>query len=334
MKLDIVVGNPPYQDGNQSIYQKFINEAININPTLIIMITKNNWINSNVLEGTRNKMIEFGIVDIINYPIPYEIFKQVHVAVSIFKLQKEYKDETQYKEIQNSKLTKNIIIKLDINKPIIVDTIKLNILNKVINEQSFESYNLPKNARIFSIASNGNFMFANYTEPILQYTNIKQQEDDIEVIFLDSSKNLYTKYTSKEKLPKGKEYIYLYKVVCGSKVSADSTVYTNLNILKPNQILTNSFNIIGLVNTEYEANAIYRYAKTKFHRFMAHFSIPNGRITYGIGCTEYVPMQNFTSSSDINWNSSIEDIDNQLYTKYKLTEEEIHCIETVIKSIN
>lgn len=42
----------------------------------------------------------------------------------------------------------------------------------------------------------------------------------------------------------------------------------------------------------------------------------------------YVPLQDFTSKSDINWDLSLSEIDKQLYEKYKLTEEEINFIET------
>ena len=48
---------------------------------------------------------------------------------------------------------------------------------------------------------------------------------------------------------------------------------------------------------------------------------------------EYVPMQNFTTSSDIDWNRTISEIDAQLYTKYSLTEEEIAFIEDKVKEM-
>lgn len=41
----------------------------------------------------------------------------------------------------------------------------------------------------------------------------------------------------------------------------------------------------------------------------------------------YVPNQNFTSISDIDWSKSIKDIDKQLYAKYNLTSSEIEFIE-------
>ena len=37
----------------------------------------------------------------------------------------------------------------------------------------------------------------------------------------------------------------------------------------------------------------------------------------------YVPLQDFTSSSDIDWSQSISNIDQQLCKKYNLSDEEI-----------
>ena len=46
---------------------------------------------------------------------------------------------------------------------------------------------------------------------------------------------------------------------------------------------------------------------------------------------ELVPLQDFTSTSDIDWSQSIADIDRQLYAKYGLSEDEIAFIEKMIK---
>lgn len=37
----------------------------------------------------------------------------------------------------------------------------------------------------------------------------------------------------------------------------------------------------------------------------------------------FVPLQNFTDESYIDWSKSISEIDTQLYAKYKLSDEEI-----------
>ena len=46
---------------------------------------------------------------------------------------------------------------------------------------------------------------------------------------------------------------------------------------------------------------------------------------------KFVPLQDFTSNSDIDWSVSIPEIDEQLYEKYGLSEDEIAFIEKMIK---
>lgn len=86
---------------------------------------------------------------------------------------------------------------------------------------------------------------------------------------------------------------------------------------------------VGLEVDEPMANNICDYFKTRFVRFlhsMAKSSQDATSKTY-----RFVPLQDFTSNSDIDWNQSIPDIDRQLYTKYNLSEDEIAFIEKMIK---
>ena len=46
-----------------------------------------------------------------------------------------------------------------------------------------------------------------------------------------------------------------------------------------------------------------------------------------------VPLQDFTTASDIDWSKSIPDIDRQLYTKYALSSEEVEFIENNVKAM-
>lgn len=46
---------------------------------------------------------------------------------------------------------------------------------------------------------------------------------------------------------------------------------------------------------------------------------------------QFIPLQNFTERSDIDWNKNLSDIDKQLYIKYNLSTEEIAFIEKMIK---
>lgn len=47
-----------------------------------------------------------------------------------------------------------------------------------------------------------------------------------------------------------------------------------------------------------------------------------------------VPMQDFTSNSDIDWDKSIHKIDQQLYKKYDLSQDEINFIETKVQAMD
>lgn len=333
MKINIVIGNPPYQKENQSIYNEFIDKMIGISPVFIVMITKNNWMKGNILSHTRNNMIQFGIKRIINFSLPKEIFKTVNRAISIFMLNNGYTKETHYKEIRNNSVVTDTLLSLEQDKSIVYEPIQLGIVDKTITRDDFEAYDLCKNARLFSIASNGYFMYADHTEDCIEYTNNKILEDDIEVVFLDGAHKPYVLYANRNKLPKGKEYIDSWKIVCRSKIALNEIVVSNLNVLKPGQILTNSFAIMAITNSESEIYSILKYIKTKFHRMLIRLTISDNKTAYGLGRTIYVPLQNFTSQSDIDWSQSVENIDRQLYKKYNLNQEEIDYIESTLESI-
>lgn len=94
---------------------------------------------------------------------------------------------------------------------------------------------------------------------------------------------------------------------------------------------TQSFISFGCFDTEAEARACYKYICSKFARFMLGI-----RKTTQHNPPEkwaYVPLQDFTSDSDIDWSKSITEIDQQLYKKYGLTDDEIAFIETNVKTM-
>ena len=95
---------------------------------------------------------------------------------------------------------------------------------------------------------------------------------------------------------------------------------------------TQSFIGIGSVSTESEAEAILKYVKSKFARAMLGIL----KITQDNPPERWalVPLQDFTLASDINWSKSVSEIDQQLYAKYGLSNEEINFIESHVKEMN
>lgn len=88
----------------------------------------------------------------------------------------------------------------------------------------------------------------------------------------------------------------------------------------------------GAFDTKFEAEACLTYIKTKFAR--AVLGILKITQDNPVGVWKFVPLQNFTNKSDIDWTQSIPDIDRQLYAKYKLSQEEIDFIEAKVKAMD
>ena len=94
---------------------------------------------------------------------------------------------------------------------------------------------------------------------------------------------------------------------------------------------TTTFLNIGKFETQFEAESCLKYIKTKFARTMLgtlKVTQDNPRETW-----LNVPLQDFTATSDIDWNKSIPEIDKQLYKKYGLSPEEISFIESKVREM-
>ena len=95
---------------------------------------------------------------------------------------------------------------------------------------------------------------------------------------------------------------------------------------------TVTFLSIGKFETLYEAESTLKYIETKFARTLLgalKATQDNPRETWA-----YVPMQDFTENSDIDWQKSVHEIDLQLYKKYHLSDEEIAFIESKVKPMD
>lgn len=94
---------------------------------------------------------------------------------------------------------------------------------------------------------------------------------------------------------------------------------------------TQTFLTIGCFDIIDDAENCLKYIKTKFARTMLgilKITQANKKPTWA-----YVPLQDFTSNSDIDWSKSVHEIDLQLYKKYNLTQDEISFIETHVEEM-
>jgi hypothetical protein len=117
----------------------------------------------------------------------------------------------------------------------------------------------------------------------------------------------------------------------GSTTDFFGVALNNPTLLEPGIAVTQTFITIGSFETEAEAQACLKYIKSKFARTMLGLlKITQDNPTK---VWKYVPLQDFTSASDIDWFKPVPQIDEQLYAKYGLDSDEIAFIEAKVKSM-
>ena len=108
-------------------------------------------------------------------------------------------------------------------------------------------------------------------------------------------------------------------------------ILSSLIVAEPDVGSTETFLSIGCFDTKEEVQAVLKYVKTKFSRCLLGVLKTTQNVTPATW--QYVPLQDFTDKSDIDWSKSIAEIDKQLYKKYGLDDKEIEFIETHVKEM-
>lgn len=164
------------------------------------------------------------------------------------------------------------------------------------------------------------------------FTTERVSDDDIKVIGVENNKRIH-KFINKKYVDCQHENLDKYKVIlpANNGSGALGEVIPTPLIGEPLIGFTQTFISIGAFDSLSESENAMKYIKSKFSRVMLGILkiTQNGkRDTW-----KYVPLQDFTDNSDIDWNVSIADIDKQLYKKYGLTREEIDFVETHVKEM-
>ena len=100
----------------------------------------------------------------------------------------------------------------------------------------------------------------------------------------------------------------------------------------PGMSSTPTFISVGNFDNITEAINLLKYIKTKFVRSL--LGVLKKTQHNGANVWSYIPMQNFTAQSDIDWDLTVAEIDQQLYKKYNLTAEETAFIEQNVKEMD
>lgn len=339
MKFDAIVGNPPYQvmDGGaqasaKPVYNYFVTTAKSINPNYLSFIMPTRWYSGGKgLDDFRDEMLNDPHIKILyDCVTPDDIFPNTNIrgGVCYFLWDIMYDNIINKTDVVTIESGKNpICIKRDLKiknlNLFIRYSYALSIIEKVENEK-FKSFMEIISARK-PFGLDGNFIKTSEF-----FSSVNGINDPIKCY----GKAKSVGYIEKSIVKTHKDWINKWKVLTpyanniGTELNDD-----NLNsfISEPKSICTETFIVIGAelnLNKEMCINII-KYLKTKFSRFLLSLSKTSQHAT--AKTYRFVPMQDFTQQSDIDWSKSIQDIDKQLYAKYELSEDEIDFIEQKIK---
>lgn len=341
MKFNVIVGNPPYQQSEGGansntalpIYNLFVNFAKSHNPEYISLIMPTRWYaGGRGLDDFRDQMLnDIHISELHDFLKPELIFQNINLRGGIC----HFLWERDFDNLKN--LTKVFTYKDDLtpsikkrslkthNSDILIrHNIGVSIIEKISKSLKFETL-----APHVSAAKA--FGFRTYF--------IKDEKFRSDANLLNEPITCFGRgnsigYVEKSEVISHSEWIDVWKVYVpesnniGTELSDDNQ---NSFVGKPGTICTETFLVVGanLALDKTASTNLSKYLRTKFARFMhslAKISQHGTTKTY-----QFVPLQNFKSDSDINWNMPTEKVDKQLYAKYKLTDEEIKFIESMIK---
>ena len=339
MKFEAVVGNPPYQDMGGSggsndapIYQLFVEVANKLNANYICMIIKAAWFSTgreNLLGKFRNTMLNTTkIKHLFVYSNSKDVFNNVDIegGICYFLIDKNKNDYLcNYRIIDKGVLYKENNKKLNDYEIFIRNPIINGIVNKV---EAFQT----NNNRVESIIS-GDTPFGIPSNPKTSKKNpIKVYENSgigHTTALYHIEKDRKVDYIDKRTIKKNVDAIDKYKVfIPENRGDTNGIVLGTPEFANKDSVCSQSYLYVAF-DSKKEAENFYTYIKTKFLRVL----VASIKITPLATNRFYrfVPLQNFNRDSDIDWSMSIEDIDKQLYKKYKLSKEEIEFIEKNIK---
>ena len=341
MKFDVVIGNPPYQEEiegantqTRPIYHFFMEESYKISDKTVLVTparflantggTPKKWnhkmLNSRHLkvkfyELKSNKVfpgtdIKGGVV--ITYHDKNKDFEPIETFISEPLLDSIYR---KVKKLQEPSLSE-IMFGSDSHK-----------LTDIMFEDFPELISRTDSSHRKAVSTN---IFERYPEVFKD--KVDSNTEYVKIIGREKN-GRSVKYLKKEYLREHPNLLF-WKIILpkANGSGALGEVLSTPLIGEPLIGYSQTFISIGKFDTKIEAEACFKYIKTKFARVMLgilKLTQDNPPATWA-----KVPLQDFTVNSDIDWTQSVADIDRQLYQKYDLSPEEIAFIETHVREMD
>ena len=338
MKFDVVIGNPPYQEGNYQIYSDFYLQARKC-ANNICMIFPSGWQQVKTTNGLGklNKSEVKHDKQIISIDNRQNVFDNVAGAewTNIICWRRFYDNGLNGKQLVYTEGTNPVKIQLpltknDIEKPEEI----LSVVDKV---------NLRSESKVLSIGS-ASKPYGFRADPIdnpakynLTVSNVRTPTHSIRLFGNKARKRSHV-FIERSKLIKESPMLEKYKLFVpkawGNMDERSGYIggsFSEILVADPLDCCSEMYIEFGPFKTKGEAENAKKYFYTKLFRAVFYrdkISQNTARETY-----RSVPLQDFTADSDIDWTKSIPEIDRQLYNKYGLDDREIRFIEEKVKEM-
>ncbi len=320
MQFDVIIGNPPYQlnvgkeQDNYAIpiYQKFIEQAIKLQPRYLTMIIPARWYaGGRGLDAFRDEMLhDQRIRKLVDYPNATDAFPGVDISggVCYFLWDRDNPGLTTVSSYQRDRIISSMDRPLleQGNSTLVRFNEAIPILRKIAShkEQGFDTLVSPQT-------------------PFGLYSSFKDYKESS----FEGSIALHTvkgqKWINRSQISKNAQWIDDHKVYI-SKSYGERGNYPYLFLAKPflgapGSCCTQTYLMIGPFESESIAQNVRRYISTRFFRFC----IMQRKNTQDAmrNAYSFAPVQDFTKE----WT------DEKLYKKYGITEDEIAFIESMIR---
>lgn len=342
-KFNAVVGNPPYQqeDNNNNrklpLYDTFYEIAKDIAP-LVTLITPGRFLfnagqtpkewNKKMLEDTHFKIVRYEQKSTVFFE---NVAIKGGVAIGLYDESQKFSPIgifTVFNEL-------NDILKLVKNK----EGEEYRNISEIISNRGFYRFS-PKLFEDFPDVKTrlgdgtGNMITSSAFETLPDvFLSVQPENTDDYYQFIGRANGKRTERWVRREYIISNNFLNAWNVVVpqANGTGAIGEVLSTPIIGQPIIGHTDTFISVGQFKTQDEANACLKYVKSKFARALLGIL----KVTQNTprDCWKYVPMQDFSADSDIDWGQTVEEIDQQLYRKYELTEGEIAFIEEKIRQM-
>lgn len=299
------------------LYNKFVEQAIKLEPRYITMIIPSRWmIGGKGLDKFREKMLKCNqISHIVDYLNSSDCFSGVDVngGICYFLWEKNYQGKCNFTNIDKDESSSSFRYLLTENNDFIRFNEAIPIVEKVRNKNLKSFSDLVFYRNTFNISSNAKLPFVKYNPNL----------DQTKIYGFKNGKN-FVEYLSPDFVIEKNEYLRDEYKIFIAKALGEANMKKRKLFLKPikgdiNTICTETYLVIGPFETEDETNNCINFMKTKFFHFLfglKRISQNTTKDTYG-----FIPLLDFTKSYN----------DESLYKMFDLNNEEINYLESFFK---